>query len=120
MYDVLCFRFHLLKPEYVHHRIKQMQRGYRLRIILCHVDIEDVVESLNQVWRHVMHMGACHVPHARILTDYAMLLMLTASRALQVTRAAVLNDCTLFCAFSSQVTCSCPLCACALSQPETW
>ena len=60
IYDVLCFRFHLLKPEYVHHRIKQMQRGYRLRIILCHVDIEDVVESLNQVWRHAMHMGACH------------------------------------------------------------
>lgn len=42
-------RFHLLKPEYVHHRIKQLQRGYRLRIILCHVDIEDVVESLSQV-----------------------------------------------------------------------
>jgi DNA excision repair protein ERCC-1 len=61
-YDVLCYRFHLLKPEYVHHRIKQMQRGYRLRIILCHVDIEDVVESLNQVWRHVMHMEARHSP----------------------------------------------------------
>ena len=57
---MLCYRFHLLKPEYVHHRIKQMQRGYRLRIILCHVDIEDVVESLNQVWRRAVRMDACH------------------------------------------------------------
>lgn len=63
----LSLRFHLLKPEYVHHRIKQLQRGYRLRIILCNVDIEDVVEALSQV-----------------------------------TRAAVLNDCTLICAFSVQ------------------
>ena len=42
-------RFHLLKPEYVHHRIKQLQRIYRLRIILCHVDVDDVVEPLSQV-----------------------------------------------------------------------
>lgn len=46
---IACRRFHLLKPEYVHHRIKQLQRGYRLRIILCHVDVDDVVEPLSQV-----------------------------------------------------------------------
>lgn len=63
----LSLRFHLLKPEYVHHRIKQLQRAFRLRVILCLVDIEDVVDALNQV-----------------------------------TRAALLNECTLICAFSAQ------------------
>lgn len=42
-------RFHLLKPEYIHHRIKQLQRSFRLRVILCHVDVDDVVECLAQV-----------------------------------------------------------------------
>ena len=44
----LC-RFHLLKPEYVHHRIKELQRSYRLRLLVCHIDVEDVVEPLGQV-----------------------------------------------------------------------
>ena len=44
--------------------------------------------------------------------------MLTAFPALQVTRAAVLNDCTLFCAFSSQVSSLCPLCPFASSRIE--
>ena len=42
-------RFHLLKPEYIHHRIKQLQKSYRLRIVLCYVDVEDVVEALSTV-----------------------------------------------------------------------
>ena len=42
-------RFHLLKPEYVHHRIKELQRSFRLRLLVCHIDVEDVVESLGQV-----------------------------------------------------------------------
>lgn len=63
----LSLRFHRLKPEYVHHRIKELQKSFRLRIILCHVDADDVVDSLSQV-----------------------------------TRAALLNECTLFCAFSVQ------------------
>lgn len=44
-------RFHLLKPEYVHHRIKELQRSYRLRVLVCHIDVEDVVEPLGQVIR---------------------------------------------------------------------
>ena len=42
-------RFHLLKPEYVHHRIKELQRSFRLRLLVCHIDVEDVVEPLGQV-----------------------------------------------------------------------
>ncbi len=42
-------RYHLLKPEYIHHRIRELQRSFRMRIILCHVDTEDAVEPLAQV-----------------------------------------------------------------------
>ena len=45
---VVC-RFHLLKPEYIYHRIKQLQKSFQLRIILCYVDVDDVVEALGQV-----------------------------------------------------------------------
>lgn len=72
-------RFHLLKPEYVHHRIKELQRAFRLRIILCNVDLEDTVEPLAQI-----------------------------------TKAAILNDCTLFCAFNHEVAALAPLCQCAV------
>ena len=55
-------RYHLLKPEYIHARIKELQRSFRLRIILCHVDTEDAVEPLAQVlgagrWRHGRWQG---------------------------------------------------------------
>lgn len=46
-----CRRFHLLKPEYIHHRIKELQRSFRLRILMCHVDVDDVVEPLQQITR---------------------------------------------------------------------
>lgn len=45
----MCCRFHLLKPDYVHHRIKELQRSFRLRLLICHIDVEDVVEPLAQV-----------------------------------------------------------------------
>jgi len=63
----ISLRFHLLKPEYVHHRIRQLQHSFRLRLLLCHVAVADVVECLGQV-----------------------------------VKAAVLNECTLVCAFSTE------------------
>ena len=66
----LCtYRYHLLKPQYIYGRIKELQRVYRLRVLLCHVDTEDAVDPLAQV-----------------------------------TKAALLNDCTLFCAWSPLVS----------------
>lgn len=62
----LSLRFHLLRPDYIHGRIKSLQRAFRLRVILCHIDTEDAVEPLAQV-----------------------------------TRAAIGNECTLLCAFST-------------------
>ena len=64
-------RFHLLKPEYIHHRIKELQRSFRLRVLMCHVDIDDVIEPLQQI-----------------------------------TRAALLNDVTLICGWSYEVSVS--------------
>lgn len=42
-------RFHLLKPEYIHGRIRELQRAYALRVLLCYVDIDDVVLPLGQI-----------------------------------------------------------------------
>lgn len=45
----LSLRYHLLKPDYIHFRIRELQRSFTLRILLCHVDVDDVVEPLQQV-----------------------------------------------------------------------
>ena len=45
----LWARYHLLKPLYIHGRIKELQRAFRLRILLCHVDVDDAVEPLGQI-----------------------------------------------------------------------
>ena len=52
-------RFHLLKPEYIYHRIKQLHKSYNLRIILCYVDVDDVVEALGQVRTSKPHGTNC-------------------------------------------------------------
>ena len=63
----LSLRYHLLKPLYIHGRIKELQRAFRLRVLLCHVDVEDVVGPLAAV-----------------------------------NRIALLNECTLVCAWSPE------------------
>lgn len=45
----LSLRFHLLKPAYIYGRMKALQRAYKLRILLCHVDTEDAVGPLAEV-----------------------------------------------------------------------
>ncbi|DBA91926.1 TPA: hypothetical protein ACH3X2_003828 [Trebouxia sp. C0005] len=62
----LSLRFHLLKPEYVHHRIKELQRSFRLRLLICHIDVEDVVEPLAQVIKAALLNEEC----ARYLETY--------------------------------------------------
>ncbi|KAF3782395.1 DNA excision repair protein ERCC-1 [Nymphaea thermarum] len=61
----LSLRYHLLHPDYIYHRIRELQKNYRLRVVLCHIDVEDVVKPL-----------------------------------LEVTRTALLHDCTLLCGWS--------------------
>ncbi|KAF8408177.1 hypothetical protein HHK36_007319 [Tetracentron sinense] len=61
----LSLRYHLLHPDYLYYRIRELQKDFKLRIVLCHVDVEDVVKPL-----------------------------------LEVTRTAMLHDCTLLCGWS--------------------
>ncbi|KAH9620461.1 hypothetical protein KSS87_018027 [Heliosperma pusillum] len=61
----LSLRYHLLHPDYLYFRIRELQKNFRLRVVLCHVDVEDVVKPL-----------------------------------LEVTKTALLHDCTLMCAWS--------------------
>ncbi|KAL6146631.1 hypothetical protein ACLB2K_057309 [Fragaria x ananassa] len=61
----LSLRYHLLHPDYLYYRIRELQKNYKLRVVLCHVDVEDVVKPL-----------------------------------LEVTKTAMLHECTLLCAWS--------------------
>ncbi|KAJ4957724.1 hypothetical protein NE237_024835 [Protea cynaroides] len=61
----LSLRYHLLHPDYLYHRIRELQKNFKLRVVLCHVDVEDVIKPLQEV-----------------------------------TRTALLHDCTLLCAWS--------------------
>ncbi|OVA20651.1 DNA repair protein rad10 [Macleaya cordata] len=61
----LSLRYHLLHPDYLYYRIRELQKNFKLRVVLCHVDVEDVVKPLHEV-----------------------------------TRTAMLHDCTLLCAWS--------------------
>ncbi|KAJ1294817.1 hypothetical protein BS78_01G175200 [Paspalum vaginatum] len=47
----LSIRYHLLHPDYLYYRIRELQKNFRLRIILCHIDVEDVVKPLHEITR---------------------------------------------------------------------
>ncbi|XP_057427829.1 DNA excision repair protein ERCC-1 isoform X2 [Lotus japonicus] len=61
----ISLRYHLLHPDYLYYRIRELQKNFKLRVVLCHVDVEDVVKPL-----------------------------------LEVTKTALLHDCTLLCGWS--------------------
>ncbi|ONK73660.1 uncharacterized protein A4U43_C04F33940 [Asparagus officinalis] len=61
----LSLRYHLLHPDYLYFRIRELQKNFKLRVVLCHVDVEDVIKPL-----------------------------------LEVTKTAMLHDCTLLCGWS--------------------
>ncbi|XP_048499253.1 DNA excision repair protein ERCC-1 isoform X2 [Beta vulgaris subsp. vulgaris] len=42
-------RYHLLHPDYLYYRIRELQKNFRLRVVLCHVDVDDVVKPLLEV-----------------------------------------------------------------------
>ncbi|XP_042014039.1 DNA excision repair protein ERCC-1-like isoform X1 [Salvia splendens] len=62
---LFSLRYHLLHPDYLYFRIRELQKNFKLRVVLCHVDVEDVAKPL-----------------------------------LEVTKTALLHDCTLLCAWS--------------------
>ncbi|QDZ24613.1 DNA excision repair protein ERCC-1 [Chloropicon primus] len=42
----LSLKYHLLHPQYIHLRIRELQRAFRLRVLLVHVDVDDPVKPL--------------------------------------------------------------------------
>ncbi|PKU68201.1 DNA excision repair protein ERCC-1 [Dendrobium catenatum] len=47
-------RYHLLHPDYLYYRIRELQKVFKLRVILCHIDVEDVTKPLLEVTRTAM------------------------------------------------------------------
>ncbi|BFI28385.1 DNA excision repair protein ERCC-1 [Marchantia polymorpha subsp. ruderalis] len=45
----LSLRYHLLHPDYIYFRIRELMKGFRLRVVLCHVDVDDVIKPLHEV-----------------------------------------------------------------------
>lgn len=37
----ISIRYHNLKPEYIHERIKQLGKNFALRVLLVHIDIKE-------------------------------------------------------------------------------
>ncbi|XP_062200189.1 DNA excision repair protein ERCC-1-like isoform X1 [Phragmites australis] len=47
----ISIRYHLLHPDYLYYRIRELQKNFRLHVILCHIDVEDVVKPLHEITR---------------------------------------------------------------------
>jgi DNA excision repair protein ERCC-1 len=45
----LSLKYHLLHPQYIHFRIRELQRAFRLRVLLVHIDVDDPVKALASV-----------------------------------------------------------------------
>jgi DNA excision repair protein ERCC-1 len=45
----LSLKYHLLHPTYLFRRIKEVGRDYRLRVVLCLVDVDDNIPSLLEI-----------------------------------------------------------------------
>lgn len=50
----LSVRYHLLHPDYLYFRIRELQKKFKLRVVLCHVDVEDVVKPLLEITKTSM------------------------------------------------------------------
>lgn len=47
----LSVRYHNLKPDYIHERLKQLGKNYELRVLLVHVDIKESQNALKTLTR---------------------------------------------------------------------
>jgi len=47
----LSVRYHLLNPNYIHERLKEVGSGYELRVLLTQVDVKDPHHALRQLMR---------------------------------------------------------------------
>jgi DNA excision repair protein ERCC-1 len=54
----ISLRYHLLHPTYLPTKIAALQKAFRLRVVLCQVDTEDVIKPLGEV-NKIAAMGGC-------------------------------------------------------------
>lgn len=54
----ISLRYHVLNPQYLRFRIIQLQHSFRLRVVLCQVDAEDVVKAISEV-NKICAMAEC-------------------------------------------------------------
>ncbi|CRL04717.1 CLUMA_CG017777, isoform A [Clunio marinus] len=47
----LSLRYHNLKPDYIHERLKELGKDYELRVLLVHVDIKESQNALKHLTR---------------------------------------------------------------------
>lgn len=47
----LSIRYHNLKPDYIHERLKQLGKNYELRVLLVHVDVKESQNALKHLTR---------------------------------------------------------------------
>lgn len=65
----LSIRYHNLKPDYIHERLKLLGKGYELRVLLVHVDIKESQNALK------------HLTRICLLADLTLMLAWTAEEA---------------------------------------
>lgn len=65
----LSVRYHNLKPDYIHDRLKLLGKNYELRILLVHVDIKESQNALK------------HLTRLCLLADLTLMLAWTAEEA---------------------------------------
>lgn len=66
---ISSIRFHLLHPNYILGRMAELKRMFRVRVLLCHVDIEDKEGALQELAR------------TSIINDWSMLCAFTSVEA---------------------------------------
>ena len=65
----LSVRYHNLKPDYIHDRLKQLGKNFELRVLLVHVDMKESQNALK------------HLTRICLLADLTLMLAWTAEEA---------------------------------------
>lgn len=114
-------RYHLLHPDYLYYRIRELQKNFKLRVVLCHVDVVSVFSGngnflclfKHSFWDSVLYKiwlpwGQMSVAFFFFKINDIKDIISHSSFSLQedvvkplleVTKTALLHDCTLLCAW---------------------
>jgi DNA excision repair protein ERCC-1 len=65
----LSIRYHNLKPDYIHERLKQLGKNFELRVLLVHIDVKEPHNALK------------HITRICLLADHTLMLAWTPEEA---------------------------------------